>query len=376
LTAAEIEAKEQMATELNDKLKQATLSKYEYDKSIATQEFNDYIAAGMNKEAATALFNANMIAIEATKNATIKANEDALAASRLQTATDVAAYETSQRNLVQQSYEQTTAKMSSLVSAFGSTVSSYANYESTLIQNNLKKKVDASNKEYTGKKANLDLWLKDQLYAIETMDGTEEEKRLKSEEAQKQYTEKMKALDEDKSRNQQKWQEEAAEAEAESRKKMKPFLIAEAIANTALGATKAFAQGGMLGFATAALITAAGMAQVATINAQQFASGGIVGGSSYVGDNVAASVNSGEMILNRGQQSKLFAIANGAGSSGTGGNQTFTTGDIIINGDVDGNNIDRIATQLREAVKTGQIEAVNMAKVISKVGGTYSSEAI
>ncbi len=44
----------------------------------------------------------------------------------------------------------------------------------------------------------------------------------------------------------------------------------------------------------------------------QFATGGIVPGTSYTGDKVIARVNSGEMILNSQQQARLFAIANGA----------------------------------------------------------------
>ena len=47
-----------------------------------------------------------------------------------------------------------------------------------------------------------------------------------------------------------------------------------------------------------------------TIESAKFADGGIVGGSNYSGDNVSAQVNSGEMILNRQQQTQLFAIAN------------------------------------------------------------------
>ena len=46
-------------------------------------------------------------------------------------------------------------------------------------------------------------------------------------------------------------------------------------------------------------------------NLQKFAEGGIVGGSSFTGDRVPAMVNSGEMILNKTQQSRLFKIANG-----------------------------------------------------------------
>ena len=46
-------------------------------------------------------------------------------------------------------------------------------------------------------------------------------------------------------------------------------------------------------------------------NLQRFADGGIVGGSSFTGDRVPAMVNSGEMILNKTQQTRLFKIANG-----------------------------------------------------------------
>ena len=46
-------------------------------------------------------------------------------------------------------------------------------------------------------------------------------------------------------------------------------------------------------------------------NLQRFAEGGIVGGSSFTGDRVPAMVNSGEMILNKTQQARLFKIATG-----------------------------------------------------------------
>jgi hypothetical protein len=48
------------------------------------------------------------------------------------------------------------------------------------------------------------------------------------------------------------------------------------------------------------------------LEAVKFANGGIVGGNSNYGDKVPALVNSGEMILNRMQQAKLFAMANGS----------------------------------------------------------------
>ena len=62
--------------------------------------------------------------------------------------------------------------------------------------------------------------------------------------------------------------------------------------------------------------------QIATIAGQSppsagnFANGGVIGGGSFAGDNITANVNSGEMILNRGQQKNLFDIANGGGGRG------------------------------------------------------------
>jgi len=66
----------------------------------------------------------------------------------------------------------------------------------------------------------------------------------------------------------------------------KAVKIAEAIQNTYLGATKAFAQGGVLGFVTGALVIAAGMAQVAAIRSQQYPGrkfgGQVMAGRSYL----------------------------------------------------------------------------------------------
>ena len=59
----------------------------------------------------------------------------------------------------------------------------------------------------------------------------------------------------------------------------------------------------------------------------KFASGGIVGGGSYSGDNVLARVNSGEMILNDYQQANLFRMLN---SNSTNSNSNV---EFIIRGD-------------------------------------------
>ena len=47
----------------------------------------------------------------------------------------------------------------------------------------------------------------------------------------------------------------------------------------------------------------------------KFADGGIVGGNSFIGDNMIARVNSGEMILNNRQQKNLFNLLDGKGGT-------------------------------------------------------------
>jgi len=47
-----------------------------------------------------------------------------------------------------------------------------------------------------------------------------------------------------------------------------------------------------------------------------FASGGIIGGNATAGDNMTIKANSGEMVLNRNQQAKLFNLINGGGGGG------------------------------------------------------------
>lgn len=62
-----------------------------------------------------------------------------------------------------------------------------------------------------------------------------------------------------------------------------------------------------------AVAAAAAIAGAILLAMGKFANGGIVGGNSYSGDRQLARVNSGEMILNKGQQATLFnAINNGA----------------------------------------------------------------
>lgn len=66
-------------------------------------------------------------------------------------------------------------------------------------------------------------------------------------------------------------------------------------------------------------------------DAGSFATGGIVGGNSYTGDRLIAHVNSGEMILNRSQQSWLF----GAALAGAANPVIFTIEGSMLRGVLD-----------------------------------------
>lgn len=68
--------------------------------------------------------------------------------------------------------------------------------------------------------------------------------------------------------------------------------------------------------AVAALGATVAAALAAAKKGGKFANGGIVGGSSFTGDRVTAQVNSGEMILNKAQQARLFKLANGGATGG------------------------------------------------------------
>lgn len=110
--------------------------------------------------------------------------------------------------------------------------------------------------------------------------------------------------------------------------------IGEAGANTANAATKAASQlastgpwGWIAGIAAAAAIAAALFAIIGS--AKGYAEGGIVQGSTTVGDRVYARLNAGEMVLNRGQQARLFRLING-GAIGTNNNEL--TGTVRVKG--------------------------------------------
>ena len=110
-------------------------------------------------------------------------------------------------------------------------------------------------------------------------------------------------------------------------------IVAQAVATVALSFAQALASCktwvewlafGLSGAATM-------MSLISQINSvtSGYATGGIVGGSSYSGDNLYARLNSGEMVLNKHQQQNLFDAINSGNLGNGGGTQQVQVQGVI-----------------------------------------------
>jgi hypothetical protein len=117
--------------------------------------------------------------------------------------------------------------------------------------------------------------------------------------------------------------------------------VISAIANIALGFGQAVAQAGSMGPWAWLAYVAAGTAALATTistvhSLTGYAEGGIVGGNSYSGDNIYAGnamVNSGELILNKAQQSSIASQLDGNGMRSINVVGRISGTDILLSAD-------------------------------------------
>lgn len=142
----------------------------------------------------------------------------------------------------------------------------------------------------------------------------------------------------------------------------KALAIQSAIVSSAEAELNAIAFGTKLGGpalgavfgAISKAATVARIANIASAKTPAFQDGGIVPGNSFSGDNVAARVNSGEVILNRQQQAQtLFAIANGQGAGGSGqSNQEMVVNTTV---EIDGEAVaTAVSRQVADGFKLGE----------------------
>jgi hypothetical protein len=107
--------------------------------------------------------------------------------------------------------------------------------------------------------------------------------------------------------------------------------------------------------------------------AGKFERGGIVGGTSWSGDNMVARVNSGEMILSKSQQAKLWGIVNGD----SGNTKSSSVGSTInINQNIEVSANSGSLSDLTEAIRKGTVEALEFAGLSYKVGAKQAGVAI
>lgn len=106
-------------------------------------------------------------------------------------------------------------------------------------------------------------------------------------------------------------------------------------ANTAEGTSAAVKGAALLPFPTNLIAMGGALAAALALFASipKFATGGIVGGASTTGDRVLARVNSGEMILNPAQQSRLFRAISSGNLGGGGRGAGVTIGFDRVRGD-------------------------------------------
>jgi predicted 2-oxoglutarate/Fe(II)-dependent dioxygenase YbiX len=250
---------------------------------------------------------------------------------------------------------ETMAEIEGLVSAYGTVLANFSSYETTLIQNQLTTDLEAEQTRYDEKKD----WI---------------EKNVADETSK---TQQLANLEQDHADREKALQKDAQNRQAEANKKMKPLLIAQAMANTAVGVTKAFAEGGLLGFVTGALVAAAGAIEIAKIDAQQFAKGvkDFAGGWALVGEGLGeelVNLPAGSDVYNRSDTRRMLA----GGMEGSGVDNSKQEINVIIQGNVDDKNVDRICSDITNAIKKNSVEANRMSKAITKRGASKSGEAV
>jgi hypothetical protein len=156
------------------------------------------------------------------------------------------------KNIKKKSLKETFGQIRHFTSLAVSTATSYFDYQSVLIANEKNKTLESAKDKYEARKK----WIN------ENVDDENERTKLLGE-LERDYMAERSNINED-----------FRKKEAEAHKKMKPWLIAEAIANTAVAVTKALQGPPILRWIEAGLVAAAGAFQVAKIKKQEFARGG------------------------------------------------------------------------------------------------------
>tara|TARA_Y100001938_G_C8095232_1_gene437695 strand:- start:2567 stop:4648 length:2082 start_codon:yes stop_codon:yes gene_type:complete len=140
--------------------------------------------------------------------------------------------------------------------------------------------------------------------------------------------------------------EEYRQKNIAAQKKLKPIKLAQAITNTAVAVTGALGNPPFSPFnlALAALVGAAGLAEIKTIQAQEFAQGGLVGGVGNK-DTVPAMLTPGEFVMTRQAVDQLGVNTLEQMNQGEGGGITLNISAPLVDETI----IDTIIPKIQEA---------------------------
>ena len=123
------------------------------------------------------------------------------------------------------------------------------------------------------------------------------------------------------------------------------------ISNTALGITKAYTEPFPMNLILAALIATQGALQVATIKAQKYQYGGMVGGQRHSQGGTMIEAERGEFVVSRGGVNAIGIEALNRINAGGGGGSV----NISFNGNVLSKDFieDEAIPQIKEAIRRG-----------------------
>tara|TARA_B100000519_G_scaffold84528_1_gene73213 strand:- start:5981 stop:7945 length:1965 start_codon:yes stop_codon:yes gene_type:complete len=147
---------------------------------------------------------------------------------------------------------------------------------------------------------------------------------------------------------------EAAKEERKIRKRNQQFRIMDAIANTAVGITKAMELPTPTNFIMAALIGAQGAIQVATLKAQKFERGGMVGGRRHSQGGTMIEAERGEFVMSRSAvESVGLETMNRINQGGGAGVNVSFSGNVMSDDFVENEAIPKIKEAIRRGADIG-----------------------
>ncbi len=145
--------------------------------------------------------------------------------------------------------------------------------------------------------------------------------------------------------------EEAAKEEKKIRKNNQKFRIMDAIANTAVGVSKALELVFPLNMIVAGLVTAAGAMQVATLKAQKFERGGLVGGRRHSAGGTMIEAERGEFVMSRSAVNAVGAeTMNRINAGGGAGNINISFAGNVMSDDFIS---EEAIPKIKEAIRRG-----------------------